>query len=176
MMDPKPLPDQVLSIEINAPIDRVWREITKTGAIQRAVNNTVLESSMTPGAKLRYYSPSRKRIFVVGEIVELDPPRKFSHTWKFTMNAEPFTLVTWELSELPGGGCRVTLTHSRWTEGMKSYRSVQGTWGNILRLLKRELETGDIDVKTKLMYGMFGALEFMLPKTTTVEHADRQGW
>src|SRR5687767_15777441 len=76
----KPLPDQVLSIEINAPVERVWREITKTGAVQRASNNTVLESAMKPGSKLRYYSPSRKRVFVVGEIVEISAPRKFSHT------------------------------------------------------------------------------------------------
>lgn len=176
MTQPKPLPDQVLSIEIKAPIEKVWREITKTGAIQRSLNNTVLESAMTPGAKLRFYSPSRKRVFVVGEIVELSAPRKFVHTWKFTMNAEPFTLVTWELAELPGGACRVTLTHSRWTDDMKSYKNVGATWGNILRLLKLDLETGDIDVKSKLMYGMFGALEFMLPKTTSVAYADEQGW
>jgi len=98
----KSLPNQVLSIEIKAPIDRVWREITKTGSVQRATNNTVLESTMTPGAKLRYYSPSKKRVFVVGEIVEISAPRKFAHTWKFTMSADAPTLVTWELAELPG--------------------------------------------------------------------------
>ena len=176
MSQPKPLPDQVLSVDINAPIERVWREITKTGAIQRALNNTVLESAMQPGAKLRYYSPSRKRVFVVGEIVELSPPRRFAHTWKFTMNPEPFTLVTWELSELPGGSCRVTMTHSRWTDDMKSYKNVSTTWATILRLLKQDIETGTIDFKTRMMYGMFGALEFVLPKTTTKAYADQQGW
>ncbi|MEX2179492.1 MAG: SRPBCC domain-containing protein [Gemmatimonadaceae bacterium] len=176
MTQPKPLPDQVLSVEINAPIQKVWNEITKTGAIQRALNNTVLESTMRPGAKLRYYSPSRKRVFVVGEIVDLVAPTKFAHTWKFTMNPEAFTLVTWELSELPGGSCRVTLTHSRWTDDMKSYKNVSTTWTGILRLLKLDLETGTIDLKTRMIYGMFGALEFMLPKTTSVPYADQQGW
>jgi uncharacterized protein YndB with AHSA1/START domain len=174
-MTAKPLPDQVLSIEIKAPIQRVWQEITKTGAIQRAVNNTVLESAMTPGAKLRYYSPSRKRVFVVGEIVEVAPPRRFSHTWKFTMSPDGPTLVTWDLAEVPGG-CRVTLTHSRWTDAAKMYKRVGGTWREILRLLKLEIETGDIDLKAKVMYGMFGAFEFMLPSTTTVEHANKSGW
>jgi len=174
-MTAKPLPDQVLSIEIKAPIQRVWQEITKTGAIQRAVNNTVLESAMTPGAKLRYYSPSRKRVFVVGEIVEVAPPRRFSHTWKFTMSPDGPTLVTWDLAEVPGG-CRVTLTHSRWTDAAKMYKRVGTTWREILRLLKLELETGDIDLKAKVMYGMFSAFEFMLPGTTTVEHANKSGW
>jgi len=174
-MTAKPLPDQVLSIDIKAPIQRVWQEITKTGAIQRAVNNTVLESAMTPGAKLRYYSPSKKRVFVVGEIVEVAPPRRFSHTWKFTMSPDSPTLVTWDLAEVPGG-CRVTLTHSRWTDAAKMYKRVGGTWREILRLLKLEIETGDIDLKAKMTYGMFGAFEFMLPGTTTVEHANRSGW
>ena len=174
-MTAQPLPDQVLSIDIKAPIEKVWREITKTGAVQRAVQNTVLESAMTKGAKLRYYSPSKKRVFVVGEIVDIVPQRRFSHTWKLTLNPDGPTLVTWELAEIPGG-CRVTLTHSRWTDAAKSYKNVGKTWTEILRLLKLQLETGDIDLKAKMMYGMMGALEFMLPKTTTVEHANSVGW
>lgn len=170
------MPDHVLSIDIDAPIERVWGEITKTGSVQRPLNNTVLETSMTPGSKLRYYSPSRKRVFVVGEIVEVAPPRRFAHTWKFTMSPDIPTLVTWELSELPNGACRVKLTHSRWTDAAKMYKNVVKTWQEILRLLKLELETGDIDMKAKLMYSMFGAFEFMLPKTTTVEHANSVGW
>jgi len=174
-MTAKPLPDHVLTIDIQAPIDSVWREITKTGAIQRFANNTVMEGTLAPGNKLRFYSPSKKRVFVVGEVVEVVPPRKFAHTWKFTMSPDEPTLVTWQLAE-SAGGCRVTLTHSRWTDAAKMYKKVHTTWASILRLLKLELETGDIDRKTKMMYAMFGALEFMLPKTTTVEHANRVGW
>ena len=180
-MTPRALPDQVLTIDIQAPIERVWREITKTGAIQRFANNTVMEASpastsaLTPGSKLRFYSPSRKRVFVVGEVVQVDPPRRFAHTWKFTMSPDEPTLVTWELAEV-GGRCRVTLTHSRWTDSAKMYGKVGNTWKEILRLLKLELETGDIDRKTKMVYAMFGILEFMLPKTTSVEHANRVGW
>jgi uncharacterized protein YndB with AHSA1/START domain len=175
MQEPMKLPDQVLSIDIGVPVERVWREITKTGTIQRAVNNTVLESSLTPGSKLRYYSPSKKRVFVVGEVVEVAPPRRFSHTWKFTMSPDDPTLVTWELAAIPGG-CRVTLTHSRWTDRAKSYKSVGKTWAEILRVLKVELESGDIPFKTKLLYRVFGALEFMLPKSTTIEHVTHAGW
>ncbi len=42
MTQPTALHDQVLSIEIEAPIERVWNEITKTGSIQRELYNTVL--------------------------------------------------------------------------------------------------------------------------------------
>ena len=168
-------PDQVLSIDIEVPIDRVWHELTKTGSIQRAMYNTVMEGSIAPGNKLRWYSPSKKRVFVVGEVVEVAPPRKLSHTWKLLMNPDGPTLVTWELSEIPGG-CRVKLTHSRWTDDMKSYKSVAAGWLEILRVMKLDLESGDIPVKTKLMYWMYGAMEFMLPKSTKVEEVTRAGW
>ncbi len=54
MTQPTALDDRVLSIEIAAPIEKVWNEITKTGAIQRALYNTVLETDLTPGSRLRY--------------------------------------------------------------------------------------------------------------------------
>jgi uncharacterized protein YndB with AHSA1/START domain len=170
------LPDQILSIDIDVPVEKVWHEITKTGAIQRALNNTVLEGGLKPGAKLRYYSPSKKRVFVIGEVVEVVPPSKFAHTWKFTMGPDDFfTLVTWELSP-KASGCHVKLTHSRWLDTAKTYKNVSKTWAEILRLLKLDLETGDIPMKTKLIYGMFSTLEFMLPKSTSVEKVSRDGW
>ena len=170
------LPDQVLSIDINVPVDKVWHEITKTGAIQRAINSSILEGQLKPGAKLRFYSPSKKRVYVIGEVVEVIPPNKFSHTWKLTMGVDDFfTLVTWELSPT-STGTRVTLTHSRWLDTAKSYKNVGETWGFMLRNLKKDLETGDIEFGAKLKFGMFNVLEFMLPKSTTVESVSKQGY
>ena len=93
-MPDSPIEDHVLSIEIKTSVQNVWNEITKTGKIQRALYNTVLETDLTPGSRLRYYSPDKKRVFIVGEVVEVDPPTKFSHTYKFTQQDEPPTLVT----------------------------------------------------------------------------------
>ncbi len=42
----------------------------------------------------------------------------------------------------------------------------EGSAGEILDLLKTELETGDIPFKTKLIYGMMGAFRFILPEST----------
>lgn len=172
---PSPLERHVLSIEIQAPLQRVWDEITKTGQIQRALYNTVLETDLTPGSRLRYYSPNKKRVFIVGEVVEVAAPKKLSHTYKFTQSDEPPTLVTWKLEEIPGG-CRVTLTHSGWTEEHKAPEKVKAGWQEILGLLKTELETGDIPFKTKLVYGMMGMMMFMLPKSTRTEEVERAGW
>ena len=170
-----PLPDSVISIHIPVPVQRVWEEITKTGRVQRALYNTVLECELVPGSRLRYYSPDRKRVFIVGEVVEVDPPTRFAHTYRFTTwKAGPPTLVTWELAE-EAGGCRVTITHSGWTSEHEAPEKTAGGWDQILGLLKQELETGRLPLKTRILYRVMGWMMFMLPRTTRVEHVDAQG-
>ena len=175
MPEHAPLQDHVLSIDIMVPRQRVWDEITKLGKLQRPMFYTVLETGLTPGSKLRYYSPDKKRVYIVGEVVEVIPPKKFSHTYMFTMNPEPRTLVTWELEEI-SGGCRVTLRHSGWTTQAKTHKGVVGGWRDILQMLKSELETGDIRTRSKIFYRFMGMLAFMLPKSTKTSEVDRAGW
>lgn len=176
MSERENLPDHVLSIHIAVPIQQVWDEITKTGRVQRAVYDTVLESDLRPGSRLRYYSRDRKRVFVIGEVVEVDPPRIFSHTYRFTTWKEgPSTLVRWELAE-EGGGTRVTLVHSRWTAEHQEYESTAGGWRKILELLKHELETGELPLKARIAFRVMGWFAFLLPESTRAEHADRREW
>lgn len=168
------LPDKICSIVIQAPVDKVWDEITKTGSLQRPVYNTFLDVDLQPGGRLRYYSPDRKRVFVAGEVLEVDPPRKLRHTYIFTMKPEPVTEVTWELEEV-AGGCRVTLTHAGWTDA-KDARKHEAGWNEILGLLKSEIETGQIPFKTRAMYWVQGKFMWAMPGTTRTEHADKEGW
>jgi len=65
---------------INAPIEAVWAELTKLRGTQHAMMDTVLESSLEVGAPLYYRSPDGRRIFIVGRVVEVDPPKRFVHT------------------------------------------------------------------------------------------------
>ncbi len=167
MTDPA-LPPSVCSIVIGVPVQAVWDEITKTGTIQRPLFNTVLDIDARPGGRLLYSSPDRKRAFVAGEVLEIDPPRRLRHTYIFTMAPEPQTEVTWELEEVPGG-CRVTITHAGWTRD-KDARKHGAGWQQILGLLKSELETGDIPMRTKLSYRLQSLFMWALPKTTKAEH------
>ena len=80
-----PQATHVCSIHIDVPVERVWEEITKTGRVQRALYNTVLDCELKPGSRLRYYSPDKKRVFILGEVVEVDPPTRVSYTYRFTM-------------------------------------------------------------------------------------------
>jgi uncharacterized protein YndB with AHSA1/START domain len=172
MTEPSAYPAHVISIHIDVPVRKVWEEITKTGRVQRALYNTVLECRLEKGSRLRYYSPDRKHVFILGEVVEVDPPRKFSHTYRFTTwKSGPPTLVTWELQD-EGGGCRVTVTHSGWTAEHKAPEKVAAGWQEILGYLKQELETGALPLKARLMYRVMGWFMFMMPKTTRTAYLD----
>jgi len=158
----------------------IGRQLSSPGEAHDLVQQTFLQLhraryDFKPGARLRYYSPDKKRVFIVGEVVAVEPPHKFSHTYMFTTSVSPFTLVTWELKE-EEGGCRVTITHSGWTTAHTAPEKVAAGWREILGLLKHELETGDLPTKTKIMYAMYGAFMFMMPKSTTTEFVDKQSW
>ncbi len=162
--------EHVVSIDIGASVDRVWSEITKTGAVQRPLYNTVLESDLKPGSPVKYVSPDGKRIFVIGRVIDIDPPTMFQHTYIFTSKDEPPTLVTWNL-EATDNGCRVTVTHTGWTDEHKAPEKSAGGWREILGLLKNEVETGQIPLKTRVMYSMMNRMMWVMPKSTMTPNA-----
>ena len=174
--EPKAIPELSVSIVINAPVERVWDEITKTGRVQKALYNTVLETDLVPGHRLRYYSIDKKRVFVVGEVVEVTPPTRFVHTYVFCQKPEAETLVTWELEALEGSGCRVNLTHGGWTTAHHKPEKHEAGWEQILGLLKTVVETGEIPLGWRIMYAIMKRMMFLLPKSTRADGADERGW
>lgn len=166
---------KIASIFIDAPAQRVWDELTKTDGLQRALYNTMLHSDLVPGSRLRYTSVDGKRVFVVGEVIEVTPPRRFVHTYLMTMDPDLQTVVAWDLAD-EGGGCRVTLTHSGWTDEHRTMDKTIKSWKQILELLRAEVETGSIPLTTRLSYRAMGLFSFALPKRTSSGYADEQGW
>lgn len=167
--------ERVVSIFIAAPVERVWDEITKTGSVQRALYNTTMIGELTPGSRLRFTSADHKRVFVVGEVVEVVPPTRFVHTYIMTMERDPETTVAWDLAA-EGDGCRVTLTHSGWTDEHSSEEKTVKAWNEILGLLRSEIETGTLPAKTRITYKLMSLFSFALPKRTTAKYADEQSW
>lgn len=170
-----PLAEAVFSVEIRASRQRVWDEITRLGSLNDIMFHTVLESELKPGAKLRYWSPDRKNIWIVGTVREVRPPERFVHTYRFTdIPGETETLVTWELTEA-AGVTRVTLTHSGFTDQARTHKKVSGGWVSILDLLKTVVEGGSLPFKWKAMYTMMDLLGWMMPKSTKAEEVIRAG-
>lgn len=156
------------SITIAAPIDAVWAEITKVGARQRAQLDSVLETSFRPGDPLYYKSRDGSRIFMVGRVLEFDPPTTFRHTQVLTMRDDPLTEVARHLEPVPGG-TRVTLVNSGWPVGAEMEK-VDATWKGILASLKSVVETGDVTGRQKATLFLMRTFMFMMPAKTRSEN------
>ena len=165
--------EKVYSIEIEAPIQRVWDEITAHGVVSKPMFGCVLDGEMREGHTYRYTNKDDSRTMTMGEVLEVSPPTKLVHTFLFTRFDDEPSLVTWDLAE-DKGVTTVTVTHSRLSDGTKTIKSIDGGWPTILGLFKMVVETGDVGLKTKLTQGLMGAMGFMLPKSTKTENAKQR--
>lgn len=156
--------EKVFSIDIEAPVARVWQEITRTNARCRPMFGTMLLVKLEPGAPLRYRSMDGKQTFVAGEVVEVAAPTRLVHTFVFPNLPDAPTLVVWELTATTSG-TRVTVTHSRFEGETKTYKAVYGSWPKILGLFKQVIEKGDVGAGTKFQQWMMGAMGFVLPRS-----------
>ena len=69
-------PKSLFRVVINAPVERVWQEITRTDAPIACFFNSQMylgRAGLTPGSKLAMRSPDGKWTGVVGEILECTP-------------------------------------------------------------------------------------------------------
>lgn len=164
--------DQVHAIAIQAPIENVWAEITRLQGIQKPMFNTVLEAEFKPGGRILYRSEDGKRVFIVGEVVDCQPPRRLVHTFRFTAMDEQPTLVAWDLVEGPDG-VRVTVEHTHFSNQTATHRSVLSSWPTILSNYKSVLERGDVPVGIRVKHALMQGFSFMLPSTTRTEAATR---
>jgi uncharacterized protein YndB with AHSA1/START domain len=164
------LAEEILqAVEIRAPIEQVWAEITKLGGKQRAMMDSTLDTRLEPGAPLYYRAPDAKRVFIVGRVLEVEPPRRFAHTYRLTTQRGEPTVVIWELQET-AAGTRVTLTHTGWPEGDKRPAKHAKVWRGILEQLRRVVEQGDVSAGTKARYAAYRGMLWAMPKRTLAEN------
>lgn len=171
MHDPSPsvsAPNRrVFQVVINAPVETVWKEITRTDAPIACFFNSQMHlgrAGLAPGSKLAMRTPNGKFTGVVGAILVFDPPRRFSHTFRFTQMNDPECTVIYDLKPLEGGvATEFTLTIDNIPAGTKTAKQmVQGST-IITKTLKAVVETGRPTLGIRLFYLMIGALGFLTP-------------
>jgi uncharacterized protein YndB with AHSA1/START domain len=165
--------ERVFSIDIAAPIERVWQEITQTNVRCRPMFGTMLVTALKPGAPLRYQSLDGRFTFVAGEVVEVKRPARLVHTFVFPGTGEGATLVTWELEAIPTG-TRVTVTHKGKGDETPMVKSANNAWPKILELFKQEIETGDVPRGTKVAHWFMGKMSFLLPAKMRTENVEAE--
>ncbi len=90
------------------------------------------------------------------------------HTHRFTQHDDPVCQVSYDLKPV-ADGIEVTLTVDNVPVGTKTAKGMASGGTFMLENLKAIVETGRPTFKARLMYRMFGALEFMLPAKTKSE-------
>jgi len=161
----------VSRIVIKGRIEDVWREITKTDEPQQAFFNAQMHAlSFAPGSPIQMRTPDNKYTSVVGEILEFDPPRRLSHTMKFTPYDDPYCRVIYDLKEVDGG-VEFTLTSEDVPAHSKTAKDMTRGGEFIVKTLKAIVENGKPTLGTRILYSVFGLLgPVMTPKQCRVEN------
>jgi uncharacterized protein YndB with AHSA1/START domain len=143
-------PDQdviVAEIQIAAPPDRVFQAITDPKQVpqwwgqQGMYRVTEWEADLRPGGRWRSsgVGADGKTFEVVGDYVEIDPPRLLVHTWNPTWAQLPTTTVRWEL-KAHQGGTLVTLHHSGFAGHAESAQDHSKGWTRVLGWMQAFVE------------------------------------
>lgn len=160
----------VFKILIKGSIQEVWREITKTNEAQGCMFNMQLHTlGLKLGALIRMRTKNAKYTGVVGEVIEFDPPRRYSHTFRFTNFNDPPCKVIYDLKEV-SGGVEFTLTCDDIPKGTKTAKQMVPGGKLIVNTLKAIVETGKPSLGTRMLFVMFKLMEPFSPKSTRTEN------
>ena len=134
----------VHQVFIRATAEQIWEAITKPEFTLKYFYGTRVESDLAVGSPFLYRAGDSDELLVEGEVLEADPPRRLTVSWRFLYDpelaAEEPSRVTWEIEPQDGGYCKFTAVHEGL--GAKSAEHVSGGWPYIVSGLKTLLETG----------------------------------
>jgi len=134
----------VHQVFIRATAEEIWEAITRPEFTLKYFYGTRVESDLAVGSPFVYRAGDSEELLVEGEVLESDPPKRLSVTWRFLYDpelaAEEPSRVTWEIEPQEGGYCKLTALHEGL--GEKSAEQVAGGWPYIVSGLKTLLETG----------------------------------
>lgn len=160
----------ISTIFIAGTIDAVWQEITKTGEAQKCFFNNVMHTTgLRPGAAIQMRSISNKYVGVVGEVLEINPPFLYSHTFKFTSYDDPHCKVTYKLKEVEGG-VEFTLISEDMLEGSKTEKQMTSGAEMIVKALKGIVENGQPPFSIRLIHMIIALTEVFTPAKCKAEN------
>jgi uncharacterized protein YndB with AHSA1/START domain len=138
---------QVYQVFIKATPEQIWEAITTPEFTEKYFYGSRVKSTLEVGSRYGGWSSDETQQLVDGEVLEADPPRRLSTTWRALYDpdtaAEPYSRVSWEIEAQEGGYSKLTVVHDQLDESLKTAESVAGGWSYVLSGLKTLLETGE---------------------------------
>lgn len=161
---------QVYKVTIAAPIETVWSELVKTTSPRPFFWNSSWDGpGMRPGAPYRMLSADKKVVGVVGDILEMDPPRMMVTSFRLTSLDDAASRVIYMLKEVEGG-TEFQLITENIVVGSKSEKSMAGGAKFIVENFKAYVETGKVTFSARMMLGMLALMAPMTPKALRAEN------
>jgi uncharacterized protein YndB with AHSA1/START domain len=137
-------PDDVYQVEIATTPERLWQALTDPDDTRRYWYGARSISDWKVGS--RWTSESEDgEVYLEGEILEIDPPRRLVHTLHIVHEpeaaAEAPSRLEFDITPI-GDRCRLTVTHTG--RGPATLEYTTGGWETIFGGLKELLETGQV--------------------------------
>ena len=138
-------PEFVYVTYIETTPEKLWDALTSSEFSRRYWFGTELRSDFKVGSPFALVMNGQTTD--TGEILEADPPRRLSYTFKHEVNEamrkEPATKVAFTL-EAFGNLVKLTVTHEGFVEGSHLLGAISKGWHAILSGLKSLLERGKV--------------------------------
>ena len=120
---------------------KTWEAITNPKFTRQYWAGMVNVSDWNPGSQWEHLNPD-KEVWVMGEVLECDPPKRLVLSWADPDDLKDKSVVTFEIEKLKGSVC-LTVTHDKLKAGSKMLRGVSWGWPRVLSSMKSFLETGE---------------------------------
>ncbi len=157
-------------VTIQAPIHKVWAELTRTDSVLPFFFNSACKTpGLEVGAPIRMISGNGKFAGVVGEVVEFEPPHRYAHTFKFASLDDALCTVRYVLKEVDGG-TEFTLINEGVPAGTKTEKYMSSGGRFIVDNLKAWIETGKPTAAGRFALFMMGLTAPLTPNKARVEN------
>ncbi len=141
-------------LDMAAAPETVWEAFTRTGEVRPHYFDAILEAEMRPGGRWRFVTDDRQRLLAGGEILVLEPPRRFVQSFEAADLDDPPSRITVELRPV-STGTEVILIHDGFASRTRTYRRFRRAHPLALGALASLLETGRLPLRTRIYTAIF---------------------
>ena len=143
------------AFDVAVPPEAVWDAFTRTDEPRPYYFDAVLQARMHPGGQWRFVTDDLERLLAGGEILALEPPRRFEHTFAAADLDDLPSRIEVVVEPAVGGGSRVTLVHDRFPAKTTTYQRFRRAHPLALSALKVFLEEGELPIRARIYTVLF---------------------
>jgi uncharacterized protein YndB with AHSA1/START domain len=140
--------------DVEAPPAAVWEAFTTTEVSRPYYFDAVLQADLRAGGRWRFVTDDRERLLAFGEVLTVEAPHLFRHSFMAADLEDAPSRVTVEIEEVPGGS-RLTLTHAGFGTETATYRRFRRAHPLALSALASFVEDGELPLRTRLYTLLF---------------------